>query len=123
MKITLFTIHVSDMENSIEFYINVLGMKIIKEMHPNENLKIVFLKGKGEVMLELIEEKSLSQLDKFSSPVSIGIFIDDMDEILQMLKEKKVPIKRGPISLPSGSKLLFIEDPNGVEVEFIEGKV
>ncbi|MCF7794128.1 MAG: VOC family protein [Candidatus Cloacimonetes bacterium] len=120
MKVTLITIHVSEMQESLKFYQNILGMEIINEIHPNENMRIVFLKGEGEVKIELIEDKSITQLDKFSSPVSMGIFIDDMNEILQMLKEKKVPVKRGPISVPSGSKLLFIEDPNGVEVEFIE---
>ncbi len=123
MQISLFTIHVIDLEKSIQFYQDVLKMKIFKVMEPNEQYKLVFLRGEGEVIVELIEEKNLVQLDKVSSGVSIGIFVENMDDILEHLKSNKIKIKRGPISVPSGNKLLFIEDPNGVEVEFIEGKI
>ena len=123
MKLTLFTIHVKDLEESIEFYKTILNMKIIKEMQPREGFKLVFLKSEGEVIVELIEEKAITILDVVTSNVSIGIFIDNMDAILALLKEHKIAVKRGPIAIPNGNKLLFVSDPNGVEVEFIEGGI
>lgn len=122
MKIKLITIHTSELKKSIEFYQNILKLKIVNEIKSGEDGRLVFLKGEGEVMLELIEERAIVRLDKVSSGVSIGIFIENMDVVLEHLKSNKIKIKRGPISVPSGNKLLFIEDPNGVEVEFIEGK-
>ncbi|MCF8219588.1 MAG: VOC family protein [Bacteroidales bacterium] len=38
-----------------------------------------------------------------------------------MLKEKNIEIIKGPVKVPSGARFVFIEDPNGVEIEFIEG--
>ena len=123
MKITLFTIRVTEMQKSIEFYESILKMKIVRKLNPNENMQLIFLRGEGEVMVELIENRSIVKLDKVSSNVSIGLFIDDMDKILELLKSQKILIKRGPITVPNGNRLLFIEDPNGVEIEFIEGRI
>nr|HPR18921.1 VOC family protein [Candidatus Cloacimonadota bacterium] len=43
MKITLFTIRVTNLEESLKFYQEILGMKVVNEIKPNENLHIVFL--------------------------------------------------------------------------------
>ena len=123
MKITLFTIHATEMQRSIEFYKSILKMKVVRELKPNEDMRLMFLQGEGEVMVELIENKSIIKLDKVSSNVSIGLFIEDMDEIIELLKSHKIRIKHGPITVPNDNKLLFIEDPNGVEIEFIEGSI
>ena len=123
MKINLITLHTSELLKSIKFYEEILNMKIVKEIRPNENMRLIFLKGDGDILLELIEDKALTVLDSVSSNVSIGLFIDDMEKILEILRDRKIQIKRGPITVPSGNKLLFIEDPNGVEVEFIEGRI
>ena len=123
MKITLFTIHVQDMAKSIEFYENILHMKIVKDMRPQKGFRLVFLKGEGEAMVELIEDNSITILDKVKSSVSMGIFVESMNDILNLLKANKVPVNRGPIEVPNGNKLLFVSDPNGVEVEFIEGRL
>lgn len=123
MKITLFTIHVQDMAKSIDFYEKILGMKIIREMQPQKGFRLVFLQDEGEVMVELIEDKSITFLDTVTSNVSMGIFIDDMETMLAFLKKQKISIKRGPVSVPNGNKLLFIRDPNGVEIEFIQGRI
>ena len=123
MKITLVTIHVQDMAESIGFYEKILKMKIIREMQPRVGFKLVFLKGEGEVTVELIEDKAITILGKVTSNVSIGIYIDNMEAMLVFLKEQKIALKRGPIEVPGGTKLLFISDPNGVEVEFIEEKI
>jgi lactoylglutathione lyase len=123
MKINLITLHTSEMLKSINFYQDLLKMKIVQELKPNENMRLVFLKGEGDVLVELIEDKTITILDSVSSNVSMGLFIDSMDEIMELLKDRKIPIKRGPITVPSGNKLLFIEDPNEIEVEFIEGNI
>jgi len=123
MKINLITLHTSEMLKSIYFYEDILKMKIVNELRPDENMRLVFLKGAGDVLIELIEDKTITILDSVSSNISIGLFIEDMNGIIQMLEEKKVKIKSGPITVSNGNKLLFIEDPNGVKVEFIEGKI
>jgi len=122
MKITLFTIRVTNLEESLKFYQEILGMKVVNEIKPNENLHIVFLQGEGEVQLELIEDKTITILDRIGSIVSIGIYVESIETMAAFLREKKVPLKRGPLTMPNGTKLLFISDPNGVEIEFIQDK-
>ena len=73
-------------------------------------------------MLELIEYENKSMEDEVShSKVSIGFEILDLDSIIKELEEKNIKIIRGPIKTPGGERFIFIEDPNGVEIELIEG--
>jgi len=45
----------------------------------------------------------------------------DLEGTLKELKDKGVEPVRGPIEIPSGEKFAFIKDPNGVEIELIQG--
>nr|HPR18697.1 VOC family protein [Candidatus Cloacimonadota bacterium] len=83
---------------------------------------IVFLQGEGEVRLELIEDKTITILDRIGSNVSIGIYVENIETTKAFLLKKKVAPMRGPLTMPNGTKLLFISDPNGVEIEFIQDK-
>ena len=52
----------------------------------------------------------------------MGIYVKDMTKVLKLLKEENIPIKSGPTVVLGGTKLVFIEDHDGVEIEFIEAK-
>ena len=110
MNIKFVTITVKNLKESIKFYEDVLNLKIAREFSPMEGTNIAFLKGESSAMLELIEYENKSIKDEVShSKVSIGF------------EEKNIKIIRGPINTPGGERFIFIEDPNGVEIEMIEG--
>jgi lactoylglutathione lyase len=122
MKISLFTIHVSDMAKSIGFYKKVFGMEIARELRPNENLHLVFLKNEGEITVELVDDGAHSEREGCRSNVAMGVFVENMEKVVGLLKENKVSIKNGPFETPNGTKLLFVEDPDGVVIEFVQEK-
>lgn len=123
MKIKFVTITVDDIEESLKFYKEVLHLEEVRRFSPQPGVNIAFLKDKDNGMIELIEHKTEDENDKDTarSLVSIGVGVENLNQCMEMLKNKGIEILRGPIQVPSGEKFLFIKDPNGVEIEFIEG--
>lgn len=123
MNIKFVTITVKSLSESIKFYENVLNLKVVRKFTPVNGTNIAFLKGDESAMLELIEYSNKSTVDEIynESKVSIGFTVLDLNETIKKLGLKEVEIIRGPIKTPGGEKFIFIKDPNGVEIELIEG--
>lgn len=81
-------------------------------------MEIVFLRDQAGGTVELIRG---GEAPKEGGNVSLGFAVDSLDETLVMLREKGIAIVRGPFATPGGPKFAFVLDPDGVEVEFIEG--
>jgi lactoylglutathione lyase len=120
MKYKFVTVTVKDMEESAKFYKNVLNLKEARRFTPQPGVEIMFLKDDEGSAVELIahegDEAVLGRV-----PVSIGFEVESLDATMTMLKEKNISISRGPIGAPGGVRFLFVKDPNGVDIEFIEG--
>ncbi len=123
MKISFTTIAVKDLEKSIKFYTEIIKLKEVMKFSPQKGINIVFLKDENNGKIELIEseQKKISGAGGAASFVSIGFAIDDLNETMEMLHKKNIEIIRGPIQTPGGEKFLFIKDPDGVEIELIQG--
>ncbi|WP_291651219.1 VOC family protein [Clostridium sp.] len=122
MNIKFVTITVKNLKESVKFYEDVLKLEIAQEFSPMKGTNIAFLKGESSAMLELIEYENKSiAAEVIHSKVSIGFESLDLDITIKELEGKNIKIIRGPIKTPGGERFIFIEDPNGVEIELIEG--
>lgn len=123
MKISFTTITVIDLEKSVKFYTEIINLNEVMRFSPQKGINIVFLKDENNGKIELIEYEQNKEVDDSgnASIVSIGFAIDDLDKAIKMLSESNIKIIRGPIQTPSGAKFLFIKDPDGVEIELIQG--
>ena len=111
--VKLGTIIVNNLEESIQFYSEVMDLKVDSEYDLGKMGRIVLMRGAGDAMIELIE----SQL----YPVgfwSVGIAVDDMDEAMAKYKKKGAKILGEPVPI-TGGRCAFIEDPNGVRLAII----
>ncbi len=95
-------------------------MDKMKEFSPRTNTTIVFLKGEADCIIELIEDKETSFEENTNSNFSIGFTVEDMDKTINNLKNNNIKIVRGPIEVSGNTKLAFIKDPNGIDIEFVE---
>ncbi|QUI21314.1 VOC family protein [Vallitalea pronyensis] len=122
MIIKFVTIYVKNMEMSLQFY-KKLGFTEVRRIDHMEGMLMVFLKDSEEGLIELIENKHNPVSDKpiKDSVVSIGLSVKDIHQTIKTLKDNDIELHKGPIEVPSGEIIAFIKDPNGVEIEFIQG--
>ena len=124
------SIRARNMDQSIRFYSDFLGLEVIDRKHiSSNNAEIAFLKdptGKGAI-LELTfyrNQKIFSQADYEQRLFDhLAFEVDDMENIINKLRNAKVTITDEPFRLgPKGILIAFIEDPNGILIELIERK-
>lgn len=115
MKVKYATILVADMEQSIRFYTEVMGLEIDSQHNPHPRLTITLLKGEGDAMVELIENRENPQTGLFS----VGMEVEDMNTTLKKLKSKGAKITQEPVPITVGT-LAFLEDPNGAHIALIQ---
>ena len=75
MNINFFTINLLDITESLFFYRDTLGLKVVRDFCPTDFMRIVFLQGEGTGQIELIENKIMKQGVQGNYNVSIGIKI------------------------------------------------
>ena len=130
MKIVHTSIAVKDMDESIKFYVGVLGLKLLRRMEiprgkmekrPESSKEIAFL-GDGESEIELTHWKEKKDWTSGDELDHIALAVPDMDEALKIFKEHKVEIVREPFSRGGSIKVAFIKDPNGIWLEIFERK-
>ena len=134
---------VSDMERSLAFYRDVLGLReeinLIREGdaisqivgYPNARLHVIYL-GTGDLKhsVELIQYLNppggkiapTNRNDVGSS--HLGIVVDDLDAIYEELSAKGVQFLGPPVSRPDtiyGRKVCYLQDPDGNWLEMLEG--
>lgn len=117
MKITWCTIRVRNFEESKAFYKDFIGLEIKTEFSPREGMRIAFLMAENGFEIELIHEIN-NKLEIKDSNVSIGIAVNNFDEIYEKVNLNK--IKRSEkIIMPTGMECFFVKDPNGVDIQVI----
>lgn len=120
MNYGFVTVKVKNMEESLKFYVEFLGLSVVKKFPAGPGVSIAFLSDEKGNKIELIENTH-EKIDRNGlSLISIGFVVDNLDKIIELVDKKGIKIVRGPVNTPSGAKLFYIEDPNGAEIEFIE---
>jgi len=114
MKVKYSTIIVKDMDESVKFYTEVMGFGIDSRYSPQPGIMITLLKGKGDVMIELIKDKVND-----AGFYSVGMDVNDLNGTIEALRSKGARIIMEPVPTLVGS-LAFIEDPNGVKIALIQ---
>lgn len=118
MKFLWTTLHVKDMEDSLKFYRDIVGLPVIRSMKPNPEMEIVFL-GKGETQVELISDNINGNQGTVGN-ISLGFDCCSLDEISKVLAENGINIHKGPYKPNPNIQFLYVLDPDGFKVQFVE---
>ncbi len=114
------------MERSVKFYTELLGMRFVRSKEiPKSNAEIAFLESENGNSLELTWYKDQKEfrVPEYEEAVfdHIAFSVDDMESVIDKCRKLGVTITDEPFYLtPGGSKLAFIEDPDGTLIELIE---
>lgn len=117
MKNLWTTITVKNMDDSIKFYNDVLGLELNKRYSPMEGMEIAFL-GSGETKFELIFNEAIKEII-YKGMVSTGFQVDSVAETSKRLKEMNYKISDIIHPVPH-IKFFFVEDPNGYKIQLVE---
>lgn len=124
MKIAHASITVKNMEESLNFYCNILGLKLSRRREiPENKAEIAFVQGEGQSnpSLELTywrEKKDWIDGDQLDH---IALEVQNVVKSVEEFRKKDVEIAREPYSLHGSTrKIAFIKDPNGIWIELIQ---
>ena len=119
MRFCWSTLRVNDLDESIEFYQNFIGVQVVSRMKIGTELEIAFL-GKGETQVELICDGTERKTSTGGTDISWGFEVDSLDDVLEQVKDRGIPIASGPVQPNPHVRYFFIKDPNGMMVQFVE---
>jgi lactoylglutathione lyase len=124
MKVTklLHTrMRVSDMEQTIAFYTGVLGLEVIERKTSPRGSHLAFLKvPNSEELIELTSFPPSGPVRVQEDLVHLAFQVESLDDTIAALTAQGVKITDGPTETSSGSRFLFIDAPDGYEIELIE---
>lgn len=112
---------VTDLEKTIAFYKDVLGLEEIRRSKSGRGSELVFLKAP--------HSEELVEICKFdgSGPVVVGpdlthlaFEVDDLEAFAARAASLGHPLSDGPHHSSSGSVIAFIDAPEGYEIELIQ---
>lgn len=127
MRILHTMLRVGDLQRSIDFYTNVLGMKLLRTSdNPEYKYKLAFL-GYGSnpdhAELELTYNYGVDSYDMGTAYGHIAISAEDIYATCDTVRAAGGNITREPGPVKGGSTVIaFITDPDGYKVELIERK-
>lgn len=128
MKIDHFSLEVSDLKASIDFYVNKLGFKLMHTFtDPNEHEALAILELDGG-KLELIQPLNEANEKKSFDPLvvrphfcpHIALETHDFDKTLAEIKTQGLKIVHGPLEIPDLATWLYICDPDNNVIEFFQ---
>lgn len=112
---------VSDMERTIRFYADVLGLEVLEQKTSPRGSQLAFLKvPNSDELIELCSFPASGPVMVQEDLVHLAFQVENLDASMAELAAKQVKITDGPTKTSSGSRFIFIDAPDGYEVELIE---
>jgi lactoylglutathione lyase len=112
---------VSDMEQTIRFYTDVLGLEVLERKVSPRGSHLAFLKvPNSEELIELTSFPPSGPVKVQEDLVHLAFQVESLDDTIASLNAKGVKVTDGPTQTSSGSRFIFIDAPDGYEIELIE---
>ncbi|MGE5656944.1 MAG: lactoylglutathione lyase [Actinomycetota bacterium] len=125
MRMLHTMLRVGNLEESLKFYTEVLGMKLLRQKdYPDGKFTLAFV-GYGDesdhTVLELTYNWGVDQYELGSAYGHIAIGVDDIYSTCEMIKSQGGKVTREPGPMKHGKTVIaFVEDPDGYKVELIQ---
>lgn len=112
---------VSDMDQTIQFYTGVLGLEVIERKTSPRGSHLAFLRvPDSDELIELCSFPPSGPVKVQEDLVHLAFQVENLDDTIAQLEAKGIAITDGPTKTSSGSRFIFIDAPDGYEVELIE---
>lgn len=125
MRVMHTMIRIGDLERSIAFYTEVLGMQLLRRQdYPAGKFTLAFV-GYGpesdHAVLELTHNWDTEQYDLGNGYGHVAIEVDDAYQTCEKIKDRGGNVVREAGPMQHGSTVIaFVEDPDGYKIELIQ---
>ena len=127
MRLLHTMIRVGNLEKSINFYTEILGMKLLRQKdYPNGKFTLAFV-GYGDEqdhsVIELTYNWDTDAYDLGSGFGHLAIEVDDVYAAAEKIRAQGGKIIREPGPMNAGTTIIaFVEDPDGYQIELLAPK-
>lgn len=125
MRLLHTMLRVGNLEESLKFYTEVLGMKLLRQKdYPDGKFTLAFV-GYGDesdhTVLELTYNWGVDKYDLGNAYGHIAIGVDDIYTTCNEIKARGGKVVREPGPMKHGTTVIaFVEDPSGYKIELIQ---
>jgi len=127
MRILHTMLRVGNLQRSIDFYTQVLGMQLIRQKdYPDGRFTLAFVGYGAEsetAVLELTHNWDTESYDLGNGFGHIAVEVDDAYQACEAVKQLGGKVTREAGPMKHGTTVIaFVEDPDGYKIEFIQKK-
>lgn len=112
---------VNDIERTVKFYKDVLGLEEIRRNKSPRGSELVFLKApQSEEQIEITYFPGSGPVQVQPDLTHLAFEVDSLEEFGRHLEKLGLKFSDGPTKSSSGSVFAFVDAPEGYEIELIE---
>jgi len=112
---------VQNLEKTVSFYRDVLGLQEVRRSESGRGSKLVFLKApESNEEIEICEYNASGPVLVGQDLTHLAFEVTDLEAFAKEVASKGYPLSDGPHHTSSGSIIAFIDAPEGYEVELIQ---
>ena len=125
MRLLHTMLRVGDLARSVDFYTNVLGMRVLRTTdRPDQKYSLAFV-GYGDerehAVLELTYNYGVERYDLGTAYGHVAIEVDDAKAACEAVRAKGGNVTREAGPVKGGTTVIaFVQDPDGYKIELIE---
>lgn len=113
---------VNDLERTVQFYKQVLGLTELRRHKSPRGSELVFLKApESEELIEICSYPSSGSVQVQPDLTHLAFSVDSLEAFGQHLAHLGIKYSDGPTLRPDGSGFAFIDAPEGYEIELMQG--
>ncbi|MGH8446377.1 MAG: lactoylglutathione lyase [Solimonas sp.] len=125
MRILHTMLRVGDLDRSIAFYRDVLGMKVLRRNdYPDGKFTLAFIGFQSEedgAVIELTHNWGIGQYELGTAYGHIALEVDDAYRACELVRQRGGKVTREAGPMKHGTTVIaFVEDPDGYKIEFIQ---